>query len=58
MSSIPTVTLGADLTIPRVINGLWQAAGGHGEINEEAGTKHVRILNKFFAFHYSCFGIS
>ena len=35
MSSLESITLASDLEICRIINGMWQVAGGHGVINSD-----------------------
>ena len=35
MTSIPQVSLAADYTIPRLIKGGWQLAGGHGDVHPD-----------------------
>ena len=34
--------LGNDLEICRILNGMWQVAGGHGQINSESAIKDMQ----------------
>jgi len=42
-----TCQLAPDLQICRIINGMWQVAGGHGQINEESA------ISEMFSYHNS-----
>ena len=36
------IMLGNDLEICRILNGMWQVAGGHGQINSESAIKDMQ----------------
>ena len=38
---IPTIKLAPDLQICRIINGMWQVAGGHGQINRQSAIREM-----------------
>ena len=48
-SSQETYQLAPDMQICRIINGMWQVAGGHGQINEESA------ISEMFSYHNSGF---
>lgn len=45
-ASVPRTTIGDDLEIPRMINGLWQLSGGHDgkDVDMEAATSAMDSL--------------
>jgi len=45
MPEIETTQIG-DLTIPRIINGMWQVSGTHGQIDSEAAISQMTQYNK------------
>ncbi|MFW5815008.1 MAG: aldo/keto reductase, partial [Spirochaetota bacterium] len=45
MGTIPTTTIGDHLEIPRIVTGLWQVAGGHGEIDPGKAVDHMASLH-------------
>ena len=45
MGTIPATTIGDNLTIPRIVTGLWQVAGGHGEIDPGKAVDHMASLH-------------
>ena len=40
------IVLGNDLEICRVLNGMWQVAGGHGQINSELAIQDMQKYQK------------
>jgi len=36
-----TIKLASDLQICRILNGMWQVAGGHGQINQESAISEM-----------------
>jgi aryl-alcohol dehydrogenase-like predicted oxidoreductase len=44
MSALPTVTLAPGYTIPRVIRGGWQLAGGHGAVDADAAVADLHAF--------------
>src|SRR5437879_8955038 len=44
-----TFQLAPDLRICRILNGMWQVAGGHGQINSESA------ISEMFSYHDSGF---
>ena len=49
MSKVETISFTSDLPICRIINGMWQVAGGHGQINEEMA------ISEMLRYHESGF---
>ena len=50
MSQLETISLKSDLHIPRIINGMWQVAGGHGAIDPtEAISEMIHYHNDGFS---------
>jgi aryl-alcohol dehydrogenase-like predicted oxidoreductase/enamine deaminase RidA (YjgF/YER057c/UK114 family) len=45
MGSIPTTTIGDSLEISRIVTGLWQVSGGHGDIDPEKAVEHMATLH-------------
>lgn len=39
--NIPHIPLGDEVTIPRIIRGTWQLAGGHGSIEHETEINNI-----------------
>jgi aryl-alcohol dehydrogenase-like predicted oxidoreductase/enamine deaminase RidA (YjgF/YER057c/UK114 family) len=46
MGTIPTTTLGDNLEITRIVTGLWQVSGGHGQIDPERAVDHMARLHE------------
>ena len=44
MTALPQVPLAADYTIPRLIKGGWQLAGGHGAVNAERAINDMMVF--------------
>ena len=44
--SIPKITLADDLSICRILNGMWQVSGGHGQINQESAISEMLQYHK------------
>ena len=44
MTALPQVRLAADYTIPRLIKGGWQLAGGHGAVNAERAISDMMVF--------------
>ena len=40
--SIEKIVLGKDLEICRILNGMWQVAGGHGQIDSESAIADMK----------------
>jgi aryl-alcohol dehydrogenase-like predicted oxidoreductase len=49
MNKLPTYRIGSDLTICRILNGMWQVAGGHGYID------HEKAIEDMIRYHDSGF---
>ena len=45
MSEIETIQLAPDLSICRILNGMWQVAGGHGQINHDSAEEIVELAD-------------
>jgi hypothetical protein len=41
MSQSQTIQLAPDLQICRILNGMWQVAGGHGQINSDSAISEM-----------------
>ena len=41
MSKIETIQLAQDLSICRILNGMWQVSGGHGQINHDSAINQM-----------------
>ena len=46
MSEIETIQLAPDFSICRILNGMWQVAGGHGEINHDSAISQMLEYNE------------
>ena len=46
MSKIETTQLTQDLSICRILNGMWQVSGGHGEINHDSAINQMLEYSK------------
>ncbi|HKJ86736.1 MAG TPA: aldo/keto reductase [Spirochaetia bacterium] len=46
MGAIPTTTLGDNLQIARIVTGLWQVSGGHGDIDPQKAVDHMASLHR------------
>ena len=46
MSEIETIELAQDLPICRILNGMWQVAGGHGQINHDSAISQMLQYNE------------
>lgn len=44
--TIPTITIGDNLEITRIVTGLWQVSGGHGRIDPDKAVEHMANLHK------------
>ncbi|MDH5418231.1 MAG: aldo/keto reductase, partial [Nitrosopumilus sp.] len=44
--SIEKIILAEDLEISRILNGMWQVAGGHGQIDHELAVKDMELYQK------------
>ena len=44
--SIEKIILADDLEISRILNGMWQVAGGHGQIDHESAVKDMELYQK------------
>ncbi|MGA9316602.1 MAG: aldo/keto reductase, partial [Nitrososphaeraceae archaeon] len=49
MNKLPSYKLAPDLTVCRILNGMWQVAGGHGYID------HERAIEDMISYHDSGF---
>ena len=49
MNKLPSYKLGPDLTVCRILNGMWQVAGGHGYID------HEKAIEDMLRYHDSGF---
>jgi len=49
MSQLQTIQLAPDLQICRILNGMWQVAGGHGQINSDSA------ISEMLEYHMSGF---
>ena len=49
MNKLPSYKLGPDLTVCRILNGMWQVAGGHGYID------HEKAVEDMIKYHNSGF---
>ena len=49
MNKLPSYKLAPDLTVCRILNGMWQVAGGHGYI------EHERAIEDMISYHDSGF---
>ena len=47
VSSLEHIQLGPDLEICRIVNGMWQVAGGHGEINPDNAVSEMLKYHEF-----------
>src|SRR5215831_11803781 len=47
MNSDQTFQLTSDLRISRIVNGMWQVAGGHGQINPESAISDMLSYHTF-----------
>ena len=46
MSEIETIQLAPDFSICRILNGMWQVAGGHGQINHDSAISQMLDYNE------------
>ena len=46
MNKLPSYKLDADLTVCRILNGMWQVAGGHGYIDHEKAIEDMLIYHE------------
>ena len=46
MSEIETIQLAPDFSICRILNGMWQVAGGHGQINHDSAISQMLEYNQ------------
>ena len=46
MSEIETIQLAPDFSICRILNGMWQVAGGHGEIDHDSAISQMLEYNE------------
>ena len=46
MSEIETISLAQNLSICRILNGMWQVAGGHGQINHDSAISQMLEYNQ------------
>lgn len=46
MGTIPTTTIGDNLEISRIVTGLWQVSGGHGDIDPAKAVEHMTALHR------------
>ena len=46
MSEIETIQLAQDLSICRILNGMWQVAGGHGQIDHDSAINQMLVYNE------------
>ena len=46
MSEIETIQLAKDLSICRILNGMWQVAGGHGQIDHDSAINQMLQYNE------------
>ena len=46
MSEIETIQLAPDFSICRILNGMWQVAGGHGQINHHSAISQMLDYNE------------
>ena len=46
LSEIETIQLAQDLSICRILNGMWQVAGGHGQINHDSAINQMLQYNE------------
>ncbi len=49
MPQLQTIQLAPDLDICRILNGMWQVAGGHGQINTDSA------ISEMLEYHMSGF---
>ena len=46
MSEIETIQLTKDFSISRILNGMWQVAGGHGQIDHDLAISQMLQYNE------------
>ena len=46
MSEIEKIQLAKDLSICRILNGMWQVAGGHGQIDHDSAISQMLEYNE------------
>jgi predicted oxidoreductase len=46
LSEIETISLAQNLSICRILNGMWQVAGGHGQINPNSAISQMLEYNE------------